>query len=141
MQAAVPDLEVQKAPVIIQLHLPLLELCYHFFLFVALAPDLHAADTDVANLLFERLELRLLQTLELLLVRLLFERDQLLLHFEHVKAVGGEEVPLVLLQDLLQLRVQLEHLCVDLPLQPIDLGLVVNLYNEHYEGNHLQVPS
>jgi hypothetical protein len=42
-----------------------------------------------------------------------------------VKAICGEEVPLVPLQNRLQLGVQLQHLGVDLPLQTLDLRLVV----------------
>jgi hypothetical protein len=131
LQPAVPYLEIEEAAVVIEFHLAFLELPDDFLLFVALAADLHAADAYVAYLLLECLQLGLLQTLQLLLVGLLLECHQLLLHLQHVEAVGREEVPLVSLQYRLQLSVQLEHLRVDLTLQSLNLRLVVDFYNKY----------
>ena len=96
---AVPDFEVQEPPVVLELHLLVLELADDLLLLVALAPDIHAPHPQVPDLLLQRLQLRLLQGLQLLLVGLLLEPDQLLLDLEHVKAVSRQEVTLVLLQD------------------------------------------
>jgi hypothetical protein len=133
LQPAVPYLEIEEAAVVIEFHLAFLELPDDLLLFVALAADLHAADAYVAYLLLECLQLGLLQTLQLLLVGLLLECHQLLLHLQHVEAVGREEVPLVSLQYRLQLRVQLQHLRVDLTLESLNLRLVVDFYNKYSE--------
>jgi hypothetical protein len=67
-----------------------------------------------------------LLSLELILIGLLFQGDEVLLHLQHVISVGCQSRLLELLQDTLQLGVEFLDLQVDLVLELLYLLLVIH---------------
>lgn len=92
--AAVPDLEVQEPPVVLELFLLVLQLhyrrsdrafTYDLGLLVAFVAHLYAVSAQFADLVLQPTDLGLLLLLELLLISLLLQSEQLLLDLQHVK--------------------------------------------------------
>lgn len=126
LEAAVSDLEVEEPSVVVKLHLLLLQLSYGLLLLIAESPGFHAVEADLLDLLVQGSQLALLLSLQLILIGLLLQGDQVLLHLEHVISVGCQSRLLELLQDTLQLGVEFLDLQVDLVLELLDLLLVIH---------------
>ena len=126
LKTAVSDLEVEEPSVVVQLHLLLLQLSYGLLLLIAESPSFHAVEAYLLDLLVQGSQLGLLLGLELILIGLLLQGDQVLLHLQHVISVGCQSRLLELLQDTLQLGVELLDLQVDLVLELLNLLLVIH---------------